>query len=390
MGKIIKLIKKIKNEFKNMFFRLFYSKKIKQLINLINQKNNNTIIFLNVVDWDIPLFQRPHHIAHSLSKQEYTYIFFTGNVYDNVDIYEMENENLYIVNKCFTKYVIKLLNTNKKYIHLYSTDMKTTNSDIDKFKTQNYEIIYEYIDEISCELYGKEIPKKALEKHERLLKDKQVKLVCTARSLYNEANIKRNNANLKLVSNGVEYEHFSMDIKKNHSNKIFNNRDYIIGYFGAFASWFDYELIEKLANERPNYEIVLIGIDYDGSMDSSNLKNYENITVLGHINYKKLPNYAQYFNVSMIPFVINDITESTSPIKLFEYMALGHPIVTTGMPECRLYESVLIGEDKADFIKKIDYAITLQYNEEYLNILKKEALENTWNSKAKDIIDLIK
>jgi glycosyltransferase involved in cell wall biosynthesis len=91
----------------------------------------------------------------------------------------------------------------------------------------------------------------------------------------------------------------------------------------------------------------------------------------------------------MIPFLINEITESTSPIKLFEYMALGKPIVTTNIAECQKYKSVLIAVDHQDYIRKIDQALALRTNEEYCAILNREAKENLWEIKAEQIINLI-
>ena len=94
--------------------------------------------------------------------------------------------------------------------------------------------------------------------------------------------------------------------------------------------------------------------------------------------------------MATIPFLINEITESTSPIKLFEYMALGKPIVTTDMPECRKYRSVLIGNNPDDFIDKIESALALRGNPEYAATLKQEALDNTWEVKASAIASIIR
>jgi len=52
--------------------------------------------------------------------------------------------------------------------------------------------------------------------------------------------------------------------------------------------------------------------------------------------------YLRRFDVATIPFQVNRVTNSTSPVKLFEYMAGGKPIVTTDMKECRKFQSVLI------------------------------------------------
>ena len=90
-----------------------------------------------------------------------------------------------------------------------------------------------------------------------------------------------------------------------------------------------------------------------------------------------------------IPFVVNEITEATSPVKLFEYMALGKPIVTTALPECRKYESPLVSDSHEDFINNIKKAAELENSKEYIELLRKEGNQNTWRQKAKDIKELI-
>ena len=92
----------------------------------------------------------------------------------------------------------------------------------------------------------------------------------------------------------------------------------------------------------------------------------------------------------MIPFVINDITKSTSPVKIFEYMALNIPIVITDLYECRQYKSVLLSKNHTEFLKNLDKGLTLKKDQKYLKLLDVEAKENDWSKKARAIIDLIK
>ena len=88
----------------------------------------------------------------------------------------------------------------------------------------------------------------------------------------------------------------------------------------------------------------------------------------------------------MVPFIKNDITDATSPVKIFEYMALEKPIVTTDINECKSYESCQIAYNDYDFIDKVDYAVkVLVHDEQYKKILKKEAADNTWKHRAKQI-----
>jgi hypothetical protein len=63
-------------------------------------------------------------------------------------------------------------------------------------------------------------------------------------------------------------------------------------------------------------------------------------------------------------------------------MAAGKPIVTTGMLECKKYESVLWGNTAEDFSARIAQALTLRNDPHYLALLRKEALDNTWAERA--------
>ncbi|HNR26278.1 MAG TPA: hypothetical protein PKI66_06170, partial [Methanobacteriaceae archaeon] len=80
------------------------------------------------------------------------------------------------------------------------------------------------------------------------------------------------------------------------------------------------------------------------------------------------------------------VSQNSLPLKLFEYMALNKPIVTTDLYECRKYDSVMIGNSHDEFISKIDLALEKRNNKDYLELLKKEALENTWKRKTLDIM----
>jgi len=87
---------------------------------------------------------------------------------------------------------------------------------------------------------------------------------------------------------------------------------------------------------------------------------------------------------------LNDITASTSPVKIFEYMALHKPIIITDLYECRDYESIMIAKNHDEFIKLLDKALKLKDDKNYIKKLDNEAQENDWSKKAKVIVDAIK
>jgi len=168
--------------------------------------------------------------------------------------------------------------------------------------------------------------------------------------------------------------------------KILAKSQPVIGYYGALARWFDYDLLRRVALLRPDYQFVLIGPDYDGTVELSEILKINNIHWLGVKPYAELSHYLQYFDVATIPFKINEITHSTSPLKLFEYMAGEKPIVITPMQESMQYPGVLIGEDAKQFAQKLDTALKMRDDQTYLSHLRQIALENTWEKRAEEIL----
>ena len=150
----------------------------------------------------------------------------------------------------------------------------------------------------------------------------------------------------------------------------------------------NYQLVNKLA-KNTDYGIILIGQDYDKTLEKSKVLKNNNVYYLGRKDYTELPKYGCNVDVLVIPFLINDITEATSPVKIFEYMAMQKPIVTTDLPECRQYKSVLISKSHEDFIKNIEKAINLKEDNKYIKVEINEAKENDWKEKAASLIRYI-
>ena len=357
---------------------------------LRKEKFKAVVVFDSRVGWNIPLFQRSQHMANELTDDGYLYFYRTSEQFDpHVKTVEKLKDRLYLVNMAnfaLQNAMFDLLKEYKghKFLSLYSTDVYLDEQYIkEKYIDNGFKIIYEYIDELSDEISG-HLPDFVYDRHKNIIEDKSNIAVGSADKLIEEIEEIRGKENVAMITNGVQYDHwqYRSDEVPEKLKDIVSKGNPIIGYFGALAKWFDYELLKKVAKERPNYEIVLIGFLYDNSFKDSKIDELENVHYLGIVDYKELNQYSQYFTISTIPFLLNDITESTSPVKLFEYMAMGHPIVTTDMRECRKYKSVLIGKSHEDFIEKLDFALTLDKKDEYYNYLKEEALANTWREKA--------
>ncbi|MBN1588458.1 MAG: glycosyltransferase [Pirellulales bacterium] len=162
------------------------------------------------------------------------------------------------------------------------------------------------------------------------------------------------NRNTILVPHGVDYKHFSKAVA-NHlpaPSDVAQIPHPRLGFFGLIRDWVDLDLLAEVARRRPDWHIVLLG---DSTVDLSPYETVSNMHFLGRKPYDDLPAYCKQFDVGLIPFKINELTLAVNPIKLREYLAAGLPVVSTPLPEVRLYEPTIhVAETPDDFTTAID------------------------------------
>lgn len=366
---------------------------------VLKQDYDRIVIWRSPFGWNVPLYQRPQHISKQLSEHNCLVLYEVTMRSDFISDVAKETDKLILVN--FENYEVcqYIKEATAKidrpvYVQIYSTNWSMSIEEVEEYKGRGYKLLYEYIDDISPELAGtEEIPEYVMDKYNYVMAHKEVPVVVTATHIYEDVISKRGEENLVFASNGVDYKFFTKldrDFKfEDDFLKIINNGKINVCYYGALAKWFDYEIIKKI-DATDKYNVILFGAKYDESYDLSGIEKLRNVYFLGSRPYKVLKNYAAKMDILMIPFLINSITQATSPVKVFEYMALEKPIVTTAMKECLKYESIVIADSPDDFVGKLDLAYSRRADKEYLEILKKEAIENDWSMKAKAIIDLLK
>ena len=384
-----------KVSFKVMFNKNKYRMQIQEILK--NNKYDRVILWRSSFGYNVPLFQRPQHIANNLAKKNCLVFYEVTTMSDSIKTIKKHTDNIYLFNFnniALNKILLEELDniSKPKYIQLYSTDWKLSVDNIKSFLNNGYKMIYEYVDHLSADLAGtKTIPQNIVDKYNYVMSNKDIYVAVTADTLKEDVIKHRGQKNMVFSSNGVDYNFFktydSVDESDETFQKLLKSKKPLIMYYGALAKWFDYDLIKKIAKTNL-YNIVLFGIKYDDSYDLE-ITDEKNIYFLGPRDYKILKNYAKYADVLTIPFKIEDITKSTSPVKIFEYMALHKPIVTTDLNECRKYQSVLIGRNHQEFLDQIEKALTLRNDKKYIELLDKEARENDWSQKAQAIIDLI-
>ncbi len=250
-------------------------------------------------------------------------------------------------------------------------------------------VIYDYLDDLSVSSKDGVPDPRKLELHRKLATRSEI-VLATARRLYGE--MRRLRPDVLYCPNAADYEHFHVTspppVPSDMADMVQSGRP-IVGYYGALARWFDYELLAHAARAHHNFEFVLIGPNFDRTLMRQPLATLPNVHWLGQKRYEELPAYLHCFTVATIPFVINDITKSTSPVKLFEYMAGGKPIVTTDMPECREYPCVMVARNAPEYVAMLDEAVCRGGWESYRQALDREAKNNTWDVRSRQILDQV-
>ena len=194
------------------------------------------------------------------------------------------------------------------------------------------------------------------------------------------------NANTIHVKNGTEFEHFNNPQK---NGKLDNLADRpIIGYFGAISDWFDTDLIAYCASKRPDWNFVLIGATTGADLVS--LQCLANVHLLGEKTYTELPGYFAYFDVCTIPFKLIPLTLATNPVKFYEYMSAGKPVVSVALPELLPYdEDCYIATDADGFFDQLEKALVERDDPGKVVRRISLARENSWETRVETIFKAI-
>jgi glycosyltransferase involved in cell wall biosynthesis len=341
---------------------------------LARHRGRRVVILLPMVDWGW-MVQRPQQLARALAARGCLVFYVTGQMRtDRVDGFAEAGEGVYLcahwrLLRAIARPIVIALNV----AHLAA---------LSHFRHPF--VVYDVLDDLDVTVADGVSPQK-LATHTQLLAAAGMVTV-TSRRLLEDARRVRPDA--LLVPNAGDPAHFapeaSRSVPGDLAEIVMTGRP-ITGYYGALAAWFDYELLAAVAERLPHWWFVLIGPDYDGT--AARLPARPNVRWLGLKDYAELPAYLQRFDVAMIPFVINDITRATSPVKLFEYIAGDRPIVTTPIEEAFNYASVQIADGAEAFAAALETAYAGRTDGAARRVRMAERDANTWAARARAILD---
>ena len=193
-------------------------------------------------------------------------------------------------------------------------------------------------------------------------------LICVSRRLF-EAK-QKNNANTYYLPHGVDFSLFRKATEDNHQwEKLRDPQRPIVGYFGTLTGQNDIELLEYCAVNLPEICFVFAGQITAGGYGK--LMAMDNVIFLGKTPYEEIPKLCATFDLCLLPWRMTEWIANCNPLKLFEYMASGRPIV-----------SVPINEIASNYSDIVSIAHS---KEEFCDAIRRELKNDTEDRKRKRV-----
>ncbi|CAG9622820.1 glycosyltransferase [Sutcliffiella rhizosphaerae] len=326
----------------------------------------NIIIYPPTIDWGF-MKQRPQQLMQQFADHGYT-VFYCNKTSSEEDIQELA-PNLFLVSnheKFVTKTLPQLRADSTCNVGVWCSWSKLA-KELIQYKADW--IIYDCVDEFAEWM-----------KYEKEMVQIASAVTCTAERIYNRLKREYPNKNIELIRNAYD-KNMGLHLHPSSPHPSIKKK---IGYIGAWAPWVDDSLVRRLASKLIDHEIVIIGAEFGKNFT---LKHLPNVTFLGQIPHEQLASHLSQMDVCIIPFKITPVTLATNPVKMYEYLATGKPVISSALPECVLAQPYVdIGKNHQEFISKVSYRLSNPGNE---NERKSYSLSNTWENRVNQAITLI-
>lgn len=330
------------------------------------------------------LFQRPQQLARALSARGYTVLYMVDGSYPYEPdwfvrgLQQIGDASLYLYNDGVQGEGLTNLSVNHIILWQYWPHQGSVAESLSaRFSTSVYHI-YDCIDDLSTFTPYPHIS----QDHASALSRANL-ILASADAIVGD--LAQKYPDTLVVPNGVRMEDFERIANVHDDND--EKQCPIIGYYGAIADWFDFKLIRSLAIRHPNWVFRLIGEVYPEVTDRvKDIESCANIEICPRVPYSEIPCVLSTFDVAILPFVKNEITMRTSPVKVYEYLAGGKPTVSTDLPEVLRIPNVITATSYEDFESGIVMALSLAQNDDFRARLRQTASMNTWAHRVQVVL----
>lgn len=252
---------------------------------------------------------------------------------------------------------------------------------IDRFESPS--VVYDLMDDLT--IYDDDevgLPEERRVRHHHASMTEKTDVFVVSNSVLEERHVAER-PDLVRVENGVDLARFR---KQGPVAEVLHGRSYVVGYHGAIAQWFDFAMVQSLAGRNPDLTFVLVGpLDPRAEADLGRLTQLPNVEHVKEQPGDLIPTFVRGFHVGFIPFVVNQMTEGVTPLKMYEYMACGVPVVASPLPACVDHPAVFTAEKPDILLEGIKAGLSItQAERERLVDFAREA---SWDKRIEPLID---
>jgi glycosyltransferase involved in cell wall biosynthesis len=232
--------------------------------------------------------------------------------------------------------------------------------------------------------------------------DKRVKRILDASNVVfavSEAlanDIRSINPNVYIVSHGVDAEGFELSggMRDRAAKQLEKLNTPILYYMGLIHHKVDFNLLAEIAERKKGWSIVLLGREWlhpgPDLDDFKALTKKNNVFYLGEINRNLIPNYLKYADVCLLPLKKNEFNRYSAPLKIWQYLAAGKPIVAIDQGvkfDCDEY--ILKAGNNDEYIRLLEQAVITTNDKELAEQRISVASRNSWAKRVDQMMEII-
>ena len=357
------------------------------------------ILVCPVIDWHFRL-QRPQQLARQLAGRGHR-IFYLSTTFDTADVpgfevLESPGPNIFLIRLCFPgkppliyqdpardQTVEHLVAAVGELIFAGSLSRLIVLANLPFWRPlaealPGCPVVYDCMDHhAGFSSNGPDM----LQEEERLLRRADLVVTTSARLSETVGRVAEN----LLIRNAGDVEYFSRAPKR----LAYESGRPVAGYLGAVAEWFDVDLVAAAARRFADWDFVLVGST--DTCDTARIEELGNVKLIGEVPYESAAGWLHSFDVALIPFKLTELTLCTNPVKAYEYLAAGKPVVATALPEMKLMAEVVhVAENHAHFIELLGTAMAEREVPELAVRRTGWARGHDWKVRAEQLEDAVR
>ena len=252
------------------------------------------------------------------------------------------------------------------------------------------QIIYDCIDDLAVHAPDPRFHK-LYKRWERELIDRCDGAVVTAEVLRDSIRSRCQDLPVTTIRNGVDVNRFrSLALNAPRPRDLPAKDRLIIGFVGALyenEEWIDWDIIGEAARQLSDFEFVFLG-PHTGGLEIAGINQFRNVTLLGRRPYDQVPAYINAYHVCWVPFRSNKIVSAANPVKIYEYLALGKPVVSTPFADPESFDKfVQVGRTSEEIVELLREAAGAaeQGSAERVAFARR----NSWEARAAAYLDFL-